>query len=265
MPSEHDMCLHFIHERRFSCNMFMKSFIMSCSLSEIFRQQPPSGEPLNATPCHRQGHCCYNCTFDFGRTPTIFIFVHFLLWLWLRISDCQFPLATLAFLIVMAQQLLPLIQTPGGSQVTIPIDFQVGPETTPGTVESLLPYLGLHECQCELNELMTPMRTSLQRHLMPSIEAFPAHWIPFDQELSHAYRYHLVFPERVIFYMHVRMWPCTTTISSWAMLISEHTWNCTSLTTRSYWSFARTSIPGLAVNNKKFAIYRGLLTLFTIH
>ena len=87
-------------------------------------------------------------------------------------------------------------------QLTIPVVYNVSDEQVPYTVNDLLAPFDLDDFAiegCEINNLLYPMKTSAQVHLLPSIELMQEHWTPFDDSLEEGTAVHFVIIDRFLF------------------------------------------------------------------
>ena len=73
------------------------------------------------------------------------------------------------------------------------------PEDPEYTVDSLLPFLGLGQTECDLNHYVLPMQTSVQTYLCPALESAEARWIPWDTTLADNFRLHMLVCDRELF------------------------------------------------------------------
>ena len=87
-------------------------------------------------------------------------------------------------------------------QLTIPVVYNVSDEQVPYTVNDSLAPFDLDDFAiegCEINNLLYPMKTSAQVHLLPSIELMQEHWTPFDDSLEEGTAVHFVIIDRFLF------------------------------------------------------------------
>ena len=62
------------------------------------------------------------------------------------------------------------------------------PEDPEYTVDSLLPFLGLGQTECDLNHYVLPMQTPVQTYVCPDLESAEARWIPMGHDLSRQFQ-----------------------------------------------------------------------------
>ena len=73
------------------------------------------------------------------------------------------------------------------------------PEDPEFAVESLLPFLGFGQVECDLNHYILPMQTSVQQYVCPALEAAEAKWTPWNTTLGDNFRLHLMACDRELF------------------------------------------------------------------
>ena len=73
------------------------------------------------------------------------------------------------------------------------------PEDPEYTVDSLLPFLGLGQTECDLNQYVLPMQTSVQTYVCPALETAEARWTPWDTTLADNFRLHMLVCDRELF------------------------------------------------------------------
>ena len=73
------------------------------------------------------------------------------------------------------------------------------PEDPEYTVDSLLPFLGLGQTECDLNHYVLPMQTSVQTYVCPALESAEARWVPWDTTLADNFRLHMLVCDRELF------------------------------------------------------------------
>ena len=69
----------------------------------------------------------------------------------------------------------------------------------PFTVSSLIPYSGLAAIDRDLNELIFPLATMVDRTVLPAIEHLGDHWIAWDEPLNDIQRFHCAFLDKHAF------------------------------------------------------------------
>lgn len=97
---------------------------------------------------------------------------------------------------------LDALRLPVLDQLTLPVFYNVADEQVPYTVNDLLAPFYLEDFGiegCEINNLLYPMKTSSQMHLLPSIELLQEHWAPFDESLEPGTAVHFVIIDRFLF------------------------------------------------------------------
>ena len=81
------------------------------------------------------------------------------------------------------------------SQTSLTVTFSTDPEVAAPVLDSVLPFLGLVNTQCEINEAIIPMKTGPHAAFCPSLESVLEKWTPWDDPLTSTHRYHMLITD----------------------------------------------------------------------
>lgn len=79
------------------------------------------------------------------------------------------------------------------------MQFSLEPEHPRPILDHVLPFFGLQDTTCQVNQYILPLRTSLQFTIGSSLEACQERWIPWDEDLNSTFRYHMLITEPVLY------------------------------------------------------------------
>lgn len=81
------------------------------------------------------------------------------------------------------------------SQTSLTVQYSTDPEVAAPVLDSVLPFLGLVNTQCEVNEAIIPMKSGPHAAFCPTLESVLEKWTPWDDPMTPTHHYHMLITD----------------------------------------------------------------------